>query len=348
MIELDGSFEEGGGQIVRTALGLSAITKKSFRITNIRKNRERPGLKQQHIEAIQALKKLCNAEVTGDFLGSTELTFDPGGFKPQKLEIDIKTAGSITLLLQSLIIPMVLAKKKTTLTVKGGTDVNNSIPYDYFKSVFLPHLKKYADIECTIKKRGYFPEGQGIVEISVSPKENNQEINTTEQGNTLGIKGVVNCSMSLQNKNVAERIAQAAENELKLFAPVRIDTVYSDSVSDGCGIVLWSMHANSDDFDFNNPVLIGADVLGERHTSSEDIGRMCALKLIKEIKTNGAVDSHCTDNIIPFLGIFGGKIKATEITKHTLTNIQITEQFLDVKFKIDKETNIIEADKITK
>jgi len=331
MIELDGNFEEGGGQIVRTALGLSAFTRKPFKVTNIRQGRKEPGLKKQHLEAIKALKALCNADVEGAEMGSNEITFDPGIYKGGKLEIDIETAGSITLLLQSLIVPMTFLKN-TSLKIKGGTDVQWSMPSDYFKHVFLPHLKKYVDYEFKILKRGYYPKGNGLIEFSTRPNNKKDQLIFAEQGKLVSIKGVVNSSLSLQKRQVAERIASSAKLNLqKINSPVDIDVQYSDSLSDGTGIVLWSLHSIRDEIDS----IIGADELGEIHVTAEDLGRNCAIKLIEEIKSGAAIDKHLTDNLIPFLGILGGKIKVSEITKHTLANIYVTEKFLDVKFIIN-------------
>ena len=336
MIELDGSYEEGGGQIVRTALGLSAYTGKSFKVTNIRQGRKEPGLKKQHLEAVNALKTLCDAKVYGNEVGSKEITFEPGKYKGGKLEIDIETAGSITLLLQSLIVPMIFSKK-TSLTIKGGTDVNWSMPVDYFKHVFLPHLNKYADLDFKIIKRGYYPKGNGLVNFSVNPKNNNQQIILTEQGKLLRIKGIVNASLSLQKRNVAERIAETAKMILNKYnCPIDIDVQYSDTLSDGTGITIWSLHSNSDELDMSNPVILGADKLGELHISAEDVARDCIRKLTEEIKSGVAADKHLTDNLIPILGIVGGKIKTSEITKHTLANVYVTEKFLDVKFIVNK------------
>jgi RNA 3'-phosphate cyclase len=336
MIELDGTHEEGGGQIVRTALGLSAYTGKAFRVSNIREGREVPGLKKQHLEAIKAFEKLCNATVEGAEIGSKSIKFVPGPFKPQKLEIDIETAGSITLLLQSLVVPMLFTDKKTTLTIKGGTDVAWAMPADYFKYVFIPHVRKYADIDFKIIKRGYYPKGNGLVEFSASPKNNNQQILLTRQEKLLSIKGIANASKSLQKNQVAERMALAAKQALQKLCPVDIDVQYSDSLSDGAGIVLWSLHGEME-IDQNNPIILGADKLGELHVLAEEIGKRCALKLIEEINSGAAVDKHMIDNLIPVLGIVGGKMKTSEITKHTLSNVYVTEKFLGIKFVVDKE-----------
>ena len=170
MIELDGSYLEGGGQIVRTALALSTITQKPFEVTDIRKGRPNPGLKNQHLFCIKALEELCNAKTGYAELGSTRLRFIPGKIKPQTISIDIGTAGSITLLLQSLLIPSIFANKKVRLKITGGTDVSWSPQFHYLTQVILPHLRKYADIEPSLLKRGYYPKGNGKVDIKIKPK----------------------------------------------------------------------------------------------------------------------------------------------------------------------------------
>lgn len=333
MIELDGSYEEGGGQILRTALGLSVYTQKGFRITNIRLGRKEPGLKRQHLEAIKVAQTLSHAKTTPYDIGTTELTFEPGAYTPKNLEIDIGTAGSITLLLQSLWIPLIFGKKSISLKIIGGTDVKHSIPSDYIKHVFIPHLKKYADIEFILLRRGYYPKGGGQIHLTLKPTGNRENIQLTEQGDLLKIQGIAHASLPLQHRDVAERMADRAERELqKLKCPIELTTHYSDSYSDGAGIVLWSIHSET---------ILGTDSLGERHITAENVGLMAAHKLMDEIRSRAAVDRHLTDNLIPFIGIVGGKMKTSKITKHTISNIYVAETFLEVKYHVDEKNKII-------
>jgi len=349
MVKLDGSYLEGGGQIARTALALSTIKQKVVEITNIRKGRSQPGLKNQHLFCIKALKQLCNAHAEGDELGSTYLKFYPNKLKPQTLNIDIGTAGSISLLLQSILPPLIFAKSKSRVNIIGGTDTKWAIPYDYLANVLIPQLKKYADIDIKLEKRGYYPKGGGKVELKIKPKFNLEnineapKINLTNQGTIVQIKGVSHASADLQNAQVAERQSQAAKLILsKLNCPIQISNFYSDTLSTGSGITLWAIFSQDpDEIDFQNPIRIGADTLGERGVRSEDIGKQAADKLLEEINSHAPVDSHLADNLVPFLSIVGGKIKVSKITDHTLTNIYVCEQFLDDKFTIDKENNII-------
>src|SRR3989338_552178 len=152
MIQIDGNYGEGGGAIARVALALSTIAQKPFEIYDIRKGRPQPGLKNQHLYCIRALKELCNAVAEGDELGSTFLRYYPKRLVAKNLDIDIETAGSITLLLQALIPPAIFASKPITITVTGGTDTKWSQPFDYFNNVLLPQLQRFAKIEAKLLK----------------------------------------------------------------------------------------------------------------------------------------------------------------------------------------------------
>jgi len=349
MIQLDGSYGEGGGQIVRTALALSAVTGKAFTVEKIRLGRKQPGLKAQHLMGVKALKELCGAEAEGDELGSTKLVFRPWKYESKRLRLDIGTAGSIPLLLQSLLLPAILGNKTTVFDMIGGTDGKWAMPLDYVKQILFPHLKKYAEFGLIVHKRGYYPKGGGHLQLSVKPKFSMKDagiappIMLIEQGKLQHIKGAVHCAKSLANKEVAERIAQSAKSALKsVGVPVSIDIIYYDTLSPGCGIVLWAIFTNEEgDMDKNNPVLLGGDALGEVHIPAEDVGKEAAEKLIKSIHSEGACDAHLGDNLIPFLGVFHGKIKVSEISQHTLTNIYTTEKFLGKIFEVDEKNKII-------
>jgi len=337
MINIDGSYAEGGGQILRTALALSVVTQKPFHITDIRRNRSSPGLKKQHLTAVKALEKLCLAKVSPFDVGTLELTFEPCPFIPQKLEIDIETAGAITLLLQSLLIPMVFAKDKTSLVIKGGTDVPWSMPVDFFKNVLVPHLSSLAKIELSVNKRGFYPRGGGELAILVNPKGSMEPIILIEQGSLQNIKGVSFATNTLHQARVAERMEQQVTKQLApLDCPVNIAIDYVKSLSDGAGIVLWSKHQFGE-----KTVILGADVLGERGVPSEKVANTIAKKLITEIASGAAVDRHMADNLIPFLGLVGGKVKTSTISEHVKANIYVTEKFLGVAFDVDDENGII-------
>lgn len=350
MIELDGSHLEGGGSLVRVALALSAFTGKEFKVINIRAGRKDPGLKAQHLQAINALKEISKAKTNEIEIGSTELSFTPGKIKSGTYTVDIGTAGSITLLLQALILPCMVAPGKVTLTITGGTCGKWQASVDYLQNVLLPHLHKFVEkINFKILKRGYYPQGGGKVILEISPKFKRWEemlgnipvIHLQEQGTLEQIKGIVNASSELQPKKVAERIAHTAQESLKKYAvPCTIRTEYAASSSIGGDFLLWAVFSQHGDVSDHNPVILGSDALLEPQKSSEQVGKEAAEKLKQEIDSGAAVDHNLADQLIPFMALLPrSKIKTSKASDHTKTNIYVVEKFLPVKFSVEK--NII-------
>lgn len=361
MIELDGSFGEGGGQIIRTALALSVLTQQPFHATRIRQGRKDAGLKMQHLHCIKALQKLTGAEVVGAELGSTELTFKPKPLKGKNLAVDIETAGSITLFLQAVLLPCCFADKPIKIEVFGGTDVAWSMPMDYFANVLVPHLNRWADIKVQLEKRGYYPKGNGRVVVRVKPRtsindfdspeqfikklrEQGPLLDLTEQHNLIQVKGVSHASKNLEEKKVAERQSSAAKQELaRLKCPTSTRVEYSETPSTGSGITLWAVFSkNKDDIDAGNPIIIGADALGEKGVPAEQVGKQAAQNLLESINSKAPVDKHMVDNLVPWMALFTpSTVRAQEITSHAMTNIYVVEKFLPVKF--DVQQNLVRS-----
>lgn len=349
MIELDGSYKEGGGQIVRSALSLSAITGQAFRINNIRKNRPGPGLKNQHLFGIKNAALLCNASYSEVNLGSESFEFIPRKLSGKSLDIDIKTAGSITLLLQSILFPAMFASKRSKIRIIGGTDVAFSPPIDYFANVLLPHLKKYADIKFKLISRGFYPKGGGSVELLVTPKFKISEFSSFDAfrnhllsdapkinlnpAPVMQIKGVSVATSDLSE--VAQRQADSAIRELESIAPVRIQTQTSTN-NTSSSLVLWAVCGNNG-VDFQNPIYIGGSCLGRRGLSSEDVGKIAAKNLRDNL--NSGCDFYLADQLIPLMALVGkSSIQTSKVTDHTKTNIFTTEKFLGKLFDIKNST----------
>lgn len=363
MIKLDGSYLEGGGSIARVALALSTLTQQPFEIINIRKNRPQPGLKNQHLFCVKSLEKLCNAKSENAFLGSTELKYWPGKIEGKTIDIDIGTAGSIPLFLQSILLPAMFANKPVKLNIIGGTDGKWAAPIDYFKEILLPHIQKYAKIECSLIKRGYYPKGNGKVELKISPyykisnfdnfneffsylKENAPKINSVEQGHLIQIKGISHASLDLQKSGVAERQAKTAEICLRKFnCPVNISISYSETLSTGSGVVLWAIFSKDrNEIDAINPIRLGGDALGERGKKAEEVGNEAANNLIKEIESKSPIDGHLADQILMIMALVGNsRIKTSELTNHAKTNIYTIEKFLGRIFSVEGTSKIISA-----
>lgn len=326
MIELDGSYGEGGGQILRTALMLSVITKKPFSINNIRQGRPNPGLKPEHLSCIKALKELCNAKVEGDNLGSEKIIFSPGDLQKKNLCIDIGTAGSITLVLQSLAIPLILSNSSAKII--GGTDVKFSPSIDYFKSVISPALKLFGNIDVKTIRRGYFNKGGGVVEVAGVRNETNKPFVLIEKEGEARIFGISHAAKPLSSARVAERQADAVK---KIFPKSDIKIEYSDSICLGSGISIFAQYNNC---------ILGADSVGEQGLTAEKVANAAITKLKNEIESNAPVDEHLADNLIPIIGLKGGEFKASKVSNHCLTNIYVTEKFLGISFEISKDKTI--------
>lgn len=349
MIELDGNYLEGGGSIVRVALALSTFTQRPFHVYDIRKGRDKPGLKAQHLTAIKALKEMSGAKTGPIALGDRKLEFYPGKVKGGTYVIDIGTAGSISLLLQALILPCLFAPQKITLKVSGGTCGKGQASVDYLQSVFLPLIQPFAEkIELKILKRGYYPKGGGLIVLEINQKKNINlqempKINLEERGELDIIKGTINCSRNLEKSKVGERIKESAERALrKLNCPVDILIDYAETSSPGGEIVLWAKFSKPGKE--NNPLILGADSLVEKEKKAEEVGREAAEKLIALINQKSGADPYLADQLLMFMALLSGsKIKAAEITNHSLTNIYVIERFLNVKFLVkDKEIQVLE------
>jgi RNA 3'-terminal phosphate cyclase (ATP) len=344
MIEIDGTFGEGGGQIIRTAIALAAVTGTEVEIKNIRANRPNPGLAAQHLHAVKAVEKLSGGRTEGLVLRSSRLKFAPGALKGFEDEIDIGTAGSITLLLQCLIPVALFADKPTRVSIKGGTDVQWSPPIDFYTNVFLKAIHEMGcDVHLDMKRRGYYPKGGGLVETRIAPLYSHcgalphdpaSPVRAYLEGFVLPkseregiIKGVSqSCGLPA---HVAERQAKAAErilNENGYDTEIKTEIENGGGRTTGCGITLWRGYKSG-------------SALGERGKRAELVGEEAAQNIIKELESVSTVDVHLADQLIPYIALADRKseMKVREITKHLETNMYVTKKFLDVEFVIEKE-----------
>ena len=334
MIEIDGNYLEGGGQILRTAVSLSAITKKPCHVFSIRGGRPKPGLKQQHLLGIQALTQLCNGKLEGDFLGSKEIKFFPGQTYRGRVSVNIPTAGSIALVLQALIPPALFAPRPIEITFNGGaTDTFFSPTIDHFKYCFLKILEKMgAKIEIDILKRGYYPEGGARVKVKVLPSKL-KKITLSKRGEFQNILAISGASEFLKDKKVAERqLAGAREILGKFKLPIEEKVEYYNTQCSGSQICLVAQFENT---------IIGTDNLGKLGKSAENVGKESALELLKQQKSNTCLDKHLADQILPYMALLNKKFSVTvsEITNHCKTNAWVIEKFLEGKFEL--KDNII-------
>jgi RNA 3'-terminal phosphate cyclase (ATP) len=330
MIEIDGSYGEGGGQILRTAVALSAIIGENIHVTNIRRNRPKEGLKPQHLMSIETAAMLCDADIKGTFPGSTDIYFSPSEIKGINDTISIGTAGSIPLLMQAIMPIASFAKEKTKLRISGGTDVAWSPSIDYLKEVTLKALKMMGyQADITLIERGYYPKGEGFAEIEIVPSKLRGFYHISEnQNDNKIIYGISHCSRLPEH--VAKRQAESAVKILgEIGKEADIDITSDNFTSTGSGITLWSG-------------LSGSVSISKKGLPAEKVGEYAAKEMLNELLSGAEVDVHLADQLIPYLGLAGdGSFTVREISKHCLTNMHITEKMLDVRFSInhDKKKN---------
>jgi RNA 3'-phosphate cyclase len=336
MIEIDGSYGSGGGQILRTAIGLSTLTGKPCRIDNIRARRGNPGLREQHLQAILAVNDLAKGKLENAKLGSQEITFYPGEtlldtLKAIRLKINISTAGSIGLVLQALLIPATQLLSLEIEIIGGATWGKWAPPLSHLENIFFPLLARFGyPVRLVSLKEGFYPKGGAEAKI-ITSKARFVPLRLTELGEIRSIRGVSLASLSLREQKVAERQRDVAEQGLAKYFKIQpyIDAKYVPANCPGSGIQLWINTTKS---------ILGANALGERGKKAETVGEEAVNNLIREYESGGALDSHTADQVLPYLAMAGGEIKVSKITDHCKTNIWVIEKFLPAKFAIEDKT----------
>jgi RNA 3'-phosphate cyclase len=336
-VKIDGSMGEGGGQVVRTSLALSAITGKSVLIRNVRARRTRPGLAAQHLTGVHAAQALCGAEVEGANLGSTELAFRPGPIRGGPYRFDVGTAGAITLVVQVIAPIALFADAPTSVTITGGTDVHWSPLADYCQGVFLAHLRQLgAQATLDVVRRGVYPKGGGEAHFQSAPWASGEKraIDLSAAGSVARLEVQSLASQDLEPARVAERQIAGFERQAN---PGRWGSLTSQSTYARMRSTGTSLHARL----VTDRSILGVCTVGVRGKPAERVGAEAAALLEAEWSSGAAVDRWMADQIIPFLGFLGGTVRTSAITQHTETNIQVVERFLPVRF--DLEGTLIRA-----
>jgi len=337
MIEVDGSFGEGGGQLLRYSVALSAILGAPIKVFNIRAKRANPGLRPQHMTAIKLIASIVDAEIEGLKVGSMTVTFKPK--TPPKggnYNMDIGTAGSISLVLQASLPVLTFATSMVTLRMIGGTSVRWSPPVPYFKEVLLPLFKKMGvNAEVKILRRGFYPRGGGLVETRVKPVDSLSPIKMDKFNEIKEIRGISYCSnlpshVAVRQANSAKQVLRKAGYE---DVEIEIDTK-TPSPGKGSGIVLWAV---------TDTGIVGGDSIGERGKKAEIVGQEAAEKLIKALRSKVPVDDHALDNLIIYMSLAKGEsyIVAKELTSHAETAMKLCGDIARAKFTVEKENNYI-------
>lgn len=332
ILKIDGNYGEGGGQILRTALALSCVLQREIEINNIRKGRKIPGLQAQHLTCVKAAQAISGAEVEGAVLQSQTLRFSPKEIKGGNLFLDVGTAGSVCLVLQSIILPLSLTSAPSELKIKGGTHVPFSPPVTYFQKILFSMLSRLGlNFTIEIKKWGWYPKGGGEIICKVKPAERIEPLNLIERGRLLKLTGL--SVVSNLPLSIAQRQKQEAEKILK-ENNFKLETEIADvpSIGKGSFFFLFASFENS---------FAGFSSLGAIGKRAEQVSDEVCKDFLDFMKTSSAMEEHLADQLIPFLALAQGEsnLSVFRISQHLLTNIWITQMFLPAKIEVEGREN---------
>ncbi|MDW5561591.1 MAG: RNA 3'-terminal phosphate cyclase [Methanomassiliicoccus sp.] len=324
-MEIDGSFGEGGGQILRCAVALSALTGREVTMTNIRAKRGKPGLAAQHLTAVMGVATLCDGDVEGAYVGSTSIAFRPGKVLGGAYQLDVGTAGSITLVLQACLLASLHAPTTTELEVRGGTNVQMSPPVDFYSHVLVPLLGRMGyDVQLELVARGFYPQGGGVVRTSMAPCPGLRPLSLRERGKLEEVGG--ECFAQNLPDHVAHRMEDAVRQVL-VDHELRLRAHRTSGHSTGAGTALYARYHNT---------VLGADGLGKKGVPAETVGEEAGCTLRREMEGPGTLDVHAADQLLPYLALASGPsaFRVLEVTEHLNTQMWLLRQFLPVRFKV--------------
>jgi len=325
LLIIDGSYGEGGGQILRSALTLSILLEKPFRIHNIRVGRSKPGLQRQHLTAVQACQELSKAEVNGAELGSSEIEFHPKQIQHGNLKFDTGTAASTVLIFQGLALPLAFGSSSTNLEIVGGTNNPLAPSTLYLQQVFLPTVKRMGfDASLRVEKYGWYPKGGGLLSANITPIKRLNSINILNRGNLTKLYGIA--LISNLPKHIAEREKKQCLKRLFDFNPdleknTKVEILEAPSIGQGTELFLQAEYENT---------ISGFVSLGEIGKPAEKLADEVCRDFINFHESGATVEPHLADQILLYLALAEGKSEfiTSKISNHLLTNTWLIHQFI--------------------
>jgi RNA 3'-terminal phosphate cyclase (ATP) len=322
MLTIDGSFGEGGGQIIRTSLALSLITGKAFRVYNVRARRERPGLQRQHLTAVTAAAAIGGARVDGAHIGSKEFTFVPCEVKAGEYKFSIGTAGSTMLVLQAVLPPLMIACEPSLLLFEGGTHNVHAPPFEFIQRTFLPLVGRVGpSVSVELQRYGFYPPGGGRFNVYVEPARELKRLDLVERGAILSERAralVVNLP-----PHIGERELVVASEQLG-WIPDQLDLETSTNALSAGNVFTISVESES-----LTEIFTG---VGERGVRAEQIASCVVHEAQKYLEVGAPVGEHLADQLlIPLALARGGSYTTGTPTLHTTTNIEVIKKFLPVE-----------------
>jgi RNA 3'-terminal phosphate cyclase (ATP) len=331
MLTIDGSHGEGGGQVLRSSLTLSMITGRPFKITNIRALRPKPGLRPQHLACVMAAAQICDADVEGAGIGSRQIVFKPGRIRPGRYRFSIGTAGSTSLLFQTLALPLALCTTSSTIRLEGGTHVPFSPCFHYLEKVYIPALRIMGlAMEIRLTRWGFYPKGGGIMETTVAAGGLKAPFVPKPSGEPK-IFGI-SASARLP-EHVRTRQARSARDFLARHGiPASISLEEAEADSPGSLMFLWTEGKGR---------FIGASALGRLGLPAEEVGKRAAREFIRQFVKRASCDRHLSDQLLIPAALAPGRSTWTtsKITTHFTTNAWVVQRFIECQIEYAKEAN---------
>lgn len=340
MLSIDGSLGEGGGQILRSATTISTLIGMPIEVSNIRANRKDSGLKQQHVMTIQLLSKIFNIDTENVKLGADWIRFNSfknnrskneNGFFHNPLVVDIGTAGSIPLLLQSLIPAVSISKKDLKIRLTGGTDVRYSPTIDYINHVLRDAFSRIGIVfNLNIIRRGYYPKGQGVVDVNIKKVATN--LNSIDFCNFKDVEPNIVSIASNLPRHVPERQIEYAITTLekKGIKHFKHKSGLENASSPGSSILIYSSSESG--------IYLGSDAIGEKGVKAETIGYNAATRFIANYEFQACIDQYLADMLVLPLSFVRGtsRFKISKVTRHLITNLDLIESIMNIKYQIEK------------
>jgi len=357
MLNIDGSYGEGGGQVLRTSLSLAATLGRNLHLFNIRASRSKPGLAAQHLTCVKAAAEVCGAQVEGAEIGSTELTFRPGavagdnGQRSRARKPDLRgrcvrggryawkigTAGSTSLVLQTVLPPLLFAREPSSVQVHGGTNVPWSPAYDYLERVFLPALRQTgANARLARLRLGFYPKGGGCVQADISPlAEPLCALDLTERGELQSLSALSLIEARLPD-HILERQVQGAREALgRAAASLSAEILKLDAHSPGTMLMVAAQFERG---------FGGFTALGKRGRPAEKVGADAGKQAASFLNSGATVDMHLADQLVLYAALAEGitRYVTESISQHLTTNLWVVRQFLDLDCNLDEDTGLVE------
>lgn len=327
LVRIDGSMGEGGGQILRTSLALSLCLGKPFRIVSLRAGRKKPGLRRQHLVCVKAAAKIGGAKVEGASLGSQELTFIPTSIRPGDYNFDIGSAGSTTLVLQSILPALLMANGPSTLTLQGGTHNPFAPPFEFLEKAFLPIINRMGPkIKARLERPGYYPKGGGRLSVTIQPAKKLQILHIDERGEIQERRATA--TVAGLPRHIAERELRVIGEKLQWGKECL--HIMEESPDRGPGnIVTIEIKSKNITEVFT--------AFGERGVRAETVAYKAAKAACHYMDVDVPVGKHLADQLLlPFTLAGGGSFNTLQPTLHTRTNSEVVQLFQNIRISMDQ------------